>query len=433
MKNSVETEPHKSQKRSPKYIVAGAIGHVMEWFDFAIYAYAAPVISRHFFPSDDVLTSLMSTFAVFAVGFIARPLGGLVMGVLGDRIGSTKVLSLCVIMMAGATVFMGLLPTYEMIGFWAPVLLVMARLLQGFAVGGEIGSAASFLVEFAPPHRRGFYGSWTQQSAAVGLLLASLVFTALSVTLSEEALNSWGWRVPFVASVLLAIFGFYLRRSMPNTPKFENLVETEGIVKKPLTVVLRENGGAVIRAIGIIVCFTIGFYFIFTFLPSYIRVVVESSYSASFGSSVIGLSVFAVILPFLGHLSDKIGRKSLMICSYVGFIALPYPLLKLIETGSFPLMVVGQVGFVLVLALVAAPLMTALAELFRTSVRNSAVSVSYNLCVAALGGTAPMVATYLSSLEGSPEVYLAMYLGAAGIVSLLSIWTMKDRHKEPLA
>lgn len=385
------TEATKETTISVKHIMAGSIGHVMEWFDYAVYSYAAPIIAAQFFPSSDPVTSLLATFAVFAVGFAARPLGAFVLGPLGDKIGSTKVLSLSVIVMAIATVFMGLLPTYAQIGILAPILLVLARLVQGFSVGGEIGSATTFLVEIAPKKRRGFYGSWTHQSTAVGMLLASLVYTLLSLNLSPQALSDWGWRVPFVFSVLLAVFGFYLRRKMPNTPKYQQLVEENEVVKQPFREMLQTHHKRMLSVVGIIVSFTIGFYFIFTYLPTYIKTVVQSSYASAFGSNLFGLIFFAAILPFLGVLSDKVGRKPLMISAYTGFIVLTYPILLMINSGSFALLVLAQLVLVFLLALVAAPLQTALAEMFPTKVRNSSLSISYNVAIAVFGGTAPLV------------------------------------------
>lgn len=422
-----------SRSISPKAILAGSVGHIMEWFDYAIYAYSAPIIAGQFFPSSDPLTSLLATFAVFAVGFASRPLGAFVLGPLGDRIGSTRVLSLSVILMAAATTFMGLVPTYAQIGIWAPLLLVAARLVQGFSVGGEIGSASTFLVEIAPPRRRGFYGSWTHQSTSVGMLLASLVFTTLSLSLSPEDLQAWGWRVPFLMSVALAIFGYYLRRRLPNTPKFQTVLDEDKVVKHSFREMILNSRKAMLQVIGLIASFTIGFYFIFSYLPSHIKAVVDSSYASAFGSNVVALLVFAVILPLIGMLSDRIGRKPLMLAAYAGFIVLPYPLLLLINTGALGAIIVSQVAFVTILALVAAPLQTALAEMFPTRTRNSSLSVSYNVCVAALGGTAPLVATYLSSEWGGNPLPLAIYVGCGGLVSLLTLLGVKDRYREDLA
>ncbi|MBY4130159.1 MFS transporter [Rhodococcus fascians] len=420
------------QRISVKNIAAGSIGHVMEWFDYAVYAYAAPIIAVLFFPSTDPVTSLLATFAVFAVGFASRPLGALVLGPLGDRIGSTKVLSLSVVIMAIATAFMGILPTYDQIGIWAPVLLVAARLVQGFSVGAEIGSATTFLVEIAPRRRRGFYGSWTHQSTAVGMLLASVAFTLLSLNLSDQALESWGWRVPFLFSIALAFFGFYLRRKLPNTPKFEEVLEEGTVTDSSYREIFVDRYKTMLRVVGIIASFTIGFYFIFSYLPSYTSAFVESSFASAFGANAFGLIFFAIILPFLGMLSDRIGRKPLMLTGYAGFVVMSYPLLTLMNTGTFAAVVIAQLGFVLMLALIAAPLQTALAEIFPTRIRNSSLSISYNVAIALLGGTAPLVATYLSSIADDNRLFLALYLGCAGVISFLTMLGIKDRYRDDL-
>lgn len=422
-----------TSKISVKNIMAGSVGHVMEWFDYAVYSFASPIIAAQFFPSDDPVTSLLATFAVFAVGFAARPLGAFVLGPLGDKIGSTKVLSLAIILMAMSTLFMGLLPTYAQIGIWAPILLIAARLVQGFSVGGEIGSASTFLVEIAPRKRRGFYGSWTHQSTSVGMLLASLVYTILSLSLSSEALNSWGWRVPFIFSIFLAVFGFYLRKKMPNTPKFEEVLQHNEVVKQPFKKMLFTYRREMFRVVGVVVSFTIGFYFIFTYLPTYVKTVVHASYASAFGSNVLGLAFFAIILPFLGLLSDRVGRKPLMLTAYAGFAILTYPVLLMINSGSFVLLVVAQLVLVLLLALVAAPLQTALAEMFPTRVRNSSLSIAYNVSIALFGGTAPLVATYLNSISGNSPLSLAIYIGVGGVVSFFTLLPMKDKWREELS
>lgn len=414
-----------------KAIIAGSIGNVMEWYDWSIYGFFASVISKHFFPSQDPVASLLSTFLVFALGFVMRPLGSLVLGPYGDRVGRRKALALAVILMAIGTFMIGVIPTYEQIGVAAPILLVIARLIQGFSAGAEWGSSTSFLVEYAPRNRRGFYGSWQQFSTGAGLLSGSLVSTLLILSLPATALESWGWRVAFLIGIVLGLVGLYLRMKMEDTPKFIQAEQTENVAKQPLKEMVTKHPLQVLQAIGFTISWTVSYYITFTYLPTYVKTVVHMSFGDAMLSNVIILTFFILLIPFVGALSDKIGRKPLLLLSCAGFAILSYPMFLLINRGSFFMILLPQLILALFESFFAAPGPAALAEIFPTRVRNSSLSVGYNIGVALFGGTAPFIATYLISASGN-KLSPTWYVIICAVITFLVLLGLKDRYREEL-
>jgi MFS transporter, MHS family, proline/betaine transporter len=414
-----------------KAVVAGSIGNVMEWYDWSIYGFYASIISKQFFPSVDPLASLLMTFAVFAVGFLMRPLGSLFFGPYGDRVGRRKALAAAVIMMAVGTVMIGLVPNYNQIGIAAPILLVVARLIQGFSAGGEWGGSTSFLVEYAPKNKRGLYGSWQQVSTGGGLLAGSLVSTIFSFAMSPETLNSWGWRIPFLIGILLGILGLYLRMKIDDTPKFKEAEVTHETVKTPLKEMFTKHPKQILKSIGFTMHWTVSYYIFLTYMPTYINKVLHLSFSFALAANLIVLVFFMCIVPFMGHLSDRFGRKPMLICSCLGFIVFAYPVFLLIGKGGFLFVLLPQFVFAIFEAMYSGAGPAALAELFPTRVRNSALSVGYNLGVALFGGTAPFIATYLISATHnnfSPTFYV---IGCA-VVSFFVLLTLRETNQDEL-
>jgi MHS family proline/betaine transporter-like MFS transporter len=414
-----------------KAVVAGTIGNVMEWYDWSIYGLYAAIISKHFFPSQDPLASLLLTFAVFAVGFLMRPLGALFFGPYGDRVGRRKALSAAVIMMAVGTVMIGLVPTYEQIGIAAPILLVLARLIQGFSAGGEWGGSASFLVEYAPKGKRGLYGSWQQVSTGGGLLLGALVSTIFAFVLPSDILNSWGWRIPFLLGIVLGFVGLYLRLKIDDTPKFREAKEAQEIVKTPMKEIFTKHPKQFLQAVGFSIHWTITYYIFLTYMPTYINKVLNLSFSHALAANLIVLVFFMALIPFMGYFSDKFGRKPMLIGSCIGFIIFSYPVFLLIGNGGFLFVLLPQFILAIFLAMYSGPGPAALAELFPTRVRNSALSVGYNLGVALFGGTAPFIATYLISSTHN-NLSPTFYVIAGSIITLLTLFTLKETHKNEL-
>ena len=263
------------------------MGNCVEWFDFAVYGFLATYIGANFFPSDNPTASLLATFAVFGAAFFVRPLGGLVFGPIGDRLGRQRVLALVIILMSAASFAIGLLPTYATIGIWAPILLVFLRLLQGFSVGGEYGGAGSFVAEYSPDERRGYMVSWLMFSTLIGFLMGSVVVTALSALISEDAMSSWGWRIPFLIAGPLGIVGLYIRLRLEETPEFRALETTGEVAQAPLKEAFVENWRQILQVAGIAIIHNVGFYMVFTYMPTYFSTELGFGQTASFVSIVL--------------------------------------------------------------------------------------------------------------------------------------------------
>jgi MHS family proline/betaine transporter-like MFS transporter len=408
-------------------IAAAVLGNLLEWYDFAVYGYLALVLAAKFFPKGDEVGALLATFATFGVGFVVRPLGGILIGRMGDVRGRKAALTLTILLMAAGTVMIGLLPTYESGGLLAPALLVTARLVQGFAAGGEWAGATAFIVEWAPEHRRGLFGSFQQSSVAAGLLLGSGITALLSSLLATQQMEDWGWRVPFLLGGILAPVGFYMRRSIGETPAFERAREAPGSTGAPRPAALAA------KAFGFTVLWTTGYYVLLAYMPTFTQKVVGLSRSEALWSNTLGLLVLVLAAPLMGALSDRIGRKPLLLGCCAVFLALSYPLFHLMLAHKlFATVVAVQVVFGLMLALFSGPGPAAIAEIFPTRVRSTWMSVGYSLAVAIFGGFAPFIATWLIGATGSP-LSPTWYLMTAALASLLTIATLRETAHDKLA
>jgi len=419
------------EQAARKAVTAGAIGNFVEWYDYSVYGFFAPIIASQFFPSEDRVASLLATFAVFAVAFFMRPVGAFVFGHYGDTVGRRNTLAAAIILMGLATLMIGVLPTYGQIGVLAPILLVVARLLQGFSAGGEWSGSAAFMVEYAPANRRGVYGSWQQFSIVMGLLVGSAMGGLLGAVLSESALNAWGWRVPFILGMVVALVGLYLRLRVEDTPAFRIIEEKDEVTDAPVKESFTAHGGESLTAIGFTVAWTVAYYILLTYMPTFVSETLGLPLSQALLSNAIGLVALGVLIPFTAALSDRIGRKPLLI-SFSALIALlTYPLFLLASTKVLALIVLTQVIFGVIISLFSGPGPAALVEMFPTNVRYSALGVSYNLAVAAFGGTAPFIATYLISRTGS-NLAPGIYLIVAAVITLIVVSRMKETYREPL-
>ena len=420
-----------SSKQSGKAVLAAAIGNTLEWYDMAVYAYFAPVISTLFFPNTDRLASLLMTFAVFAVGFIVRPLGAWLFGPYGDKVGRKKALSLAIFLMGISTFAIGILPTYGQIGIIAPILLVIARLVQGISAGGEWGSNTSYIVEYAQQGKRGFFGSWNQVSTAGGSLLASIIAAILTYSFAQETLNSWAWRIPFILGIFICIFGYYLRSKLDETPEYQSIKKSEKVSNTPLRDLFKYHKKDVFVTFGFTVHWTGSFYLLLNYMPTYLSNSLNLPYNLALLANVIVLVFFVSIVPVIGALSDRIGRKPILITSTLGFIILSYPLFLLMSNSGFVIVVLGQLVLAIFLACYSGPGPAAIAELTSTRIRSSALSIGYNTAVALFGGTAPFIATYLISATGnnlSPTFYV---IGCA-VITFVVLLGIKETYKEPL-
>ncbi|SCX23816.1 MFS transporter [Mycolicibacterium fluoranthenivorans] len=410
-------------------VVGASIGNAVEWFDFAIYGFLATFIAAHFFPAGDDTAALLNTFAIFAAAFFMRPLGGLVFGPLGDRIGRQKVLAVVILLMSGATLLIGLLPTYTSIGVAAPLSLLGLRCVQGFSAGGEYGGGAVYLAEYADPERRGLTVTFMAWSGVLGFLLGSVTVTVLQATLPAAAMDSYGWRIPFLLAAPLGLVGLYIRLRLDDTPEFTALRTRADIARRPLYEALTTSWRPIMSVIGLFLIFNVGYYVVFTFLPSYLITTLHHSKTASFVSiTLAGLVALILILP-LAALSDRIGRRPLLIAGSAGFIVLAYPLFLLLNSGSLVAAIGAHCALAAIESVYVSAVVTAGVELFATRVRYSGFSVGYNVCVALFGGTTPYAVTWLTANVGS-VVAPAGYLMVAAVLSLGTVLTL-PRETDP--
>ncbi|HTI77584.1 MAG TPA: MFS transporter [Mycobacterium sp.] len=412
--------------------VRGAsIGNMVEWYDFAIYGFLATYIAEKFFPSGNDTAALLNTFAIFAAAFFMRPLGGFFFGPLGDRIGRQRVLAVVILLMSGSTLAIGLVPSYDVIGVAAPLLLLLLRCLQGFSAGGEYGSGACFLAEYASDKNRGFVVSFLVWSVVVGFLLGSLTVTGLEAVLDDNAMDAYGWRIPFLIAGVLGAVGLYIRLRLNDTPEFEELREKGKVAASPLKEAMTTSWRQILQIAGLVVIHNVGFYIVFTFLPSYFTKTLGFTKTNAFVSIAVASLVAIVLIPPLGALSDRIGRKPLLIAGAAGFAVFAYPLFLLLNTGSLTAAIAAHAGLAAIESLFVSASLAAGAELFATQVRSSGYSIGYNVSVAVFGGTAPYVATWLVARTGN-EVAPAFYVIAAAIVTLLTLFTIPETARRPL-
>jgi MFS transporter, MHS family, proline/betaine transporter len=414
-----------------KAVRGAAIGNTVEWYDFAIYSTLATYIADQFFPSGDETAALLSTFAVFAAAFFMRPLGGFFFGPLGDRIGRQRVLALVIILMSGSTFIIGLVPSYDSIGVAAPLLLLLLRCVQGFSAGGEYGSGACYLAEFAPDRHRGFVVSFLVWSVVVGFLLGSLTVTGLETVLPESAMSTYGWRIPFLIAGVLGVVGLYIRLRLGDTPEFETLREKGEVAESPLKEALTTSWRPILQIAGLVVIHNVGFYIVFTYLPTYFTKTLEFTKTNAFVSIIIASTVAIILIPPLGALSDRIGRKPLLIAGAVGFAVFAYPLFMLLNAGSLTAAIAAHAGLAAIESVFVSASLAAGAELFTTRVRSSGYSIGYNVSVALFGGTAPYVATWLVARTGN-ELAPAYYVIAAAIITLATVMNMRETAAQPL-
>jgi len=414
--------------RARRAVAAAVVGNVLEWYDFAVYAYMATIIAKKFFPASDEVTSLLSTFAAFGIGFVMRPLGGILIGRLGDTRGRKTALLVTIALMAAGTVLIGVIPSYESIGVAAPALVVFARLVQGFSAGGEWGGSTTFIVEWAPEGRRGFYGSLQQSSVAGGLLLGSAIAALLNTMVPPETLENWAWRIPFLLGGLLGPVGLYMRRNIEETPAFARAAEMPSENVSPSIAPLR----LAMRALGFTILWTVAYYIILSYMPTFLQKYVKLSRTEALWSTSAGLLVLVVATPLMGLLSDRIGRKPLLLAACAGFVLLPYPLFVLmLSRVSLATIVVVQVVLALTIALYSGPGPAAIAEIFPTKARSTWMSTGYSAGVAIFGGFAPFIATWLIARTGNP-ISPSYYVIAAAVASMAVILGLEETARRPL-
>ena len=406
----VNLETRAAERRT---VIAGLAGNVMEWYDFGVYGFFAAAIGTQFFPSDDPSTSLLASFGVFAVGFIARPIGGLLFGHIGDRLGRRAAVVSSVVLMIIPTLFMALLPTYAQIGVAAPILLVLLRLAQGLAVGGEYTTSMVLLVEEAQPSRRGFVGSFAPFGALGGLLLGSAVGATLMALLPEADAARWGWRLAFFSGLLIGLVVFLIRRRLPPD---KSILESEATRKSPIGEAFGAHWRTILKIVGFSLGNGVGFYLCFVYISTWLKEHQHVGASTALALNSLALFSMLFLTPLAGALSDRIGRKPVLFVGAAGFALFAWPIFWFINTPHLPAILAGQLAFALFLSCYGAG-PAFLVEAFPKHVRCSGLSIGYNLSQSIFGGTVPMVAVFLIKITGNP-LAPAFYLMAAGAVSL---------------
>jgi MFS transporter, MHS family, proline/betaine transporter len=420
-----EAVPGVEETTLRRAIVGASIGNTVEWFDFATYNFLAVTLAVVFFPPGNPTAALLSTFAIFAAAFFVRPLGGLFFGPLGDKLGRQRVLATVIILMSLSTFVIGFLPSYATIGIWAPLLLVVARCVQGFSAGGEFGGASTFLAEYSPDERRGFLVSWLEFSTLIGFVLGSTVVLFLTTVLPDDAMTSWGWRIPFLLAGPLGIVGLYIRLRLEDTPEFRALEETGEVSQSPFRESLVENWKQILQVGGLVIIQNIGFYVVLSYMTTYFQDPLGFSPTAASLSTTITLLVGMVLIPPLGALSDRVGRKPLLLASCIGFVVLTYPLFLLLNTGNLFAAVVAHIALGALLAVFISTSIAALTELFPTRVRYGGFSIGYNFSVAIFGGSSPYLAQYLVSTTGNSLAPAFIVIGGA-LATLLVVLTVRE-------
>ncbi|MGV0794669.1 MFS transporter [Mycolicibacterium sp. XJ1819] len=424
--------PHEEPGTVRKAIAASAVGNFTEWFDYGLYAYGVSYIATAIFPGDGATATLLALMT-FAVSFLVRPLGGFVWGPLGDRLGRRRVLAVTILLMAGATLCVGLVPSYAAIGLWAPALMVLLRMIQGFSTGGEYGGAATFMAEYAPTRRRGVLGSFLEFGTLAGFSAGALMMLGFSLVLTDDQMNTWGWRLPFLIAAPLGLIGLYLRSRLDETPVFKELSESgqrEDDIKNQFRDLLREYWSPILRLGGLVVALNVVNYTLLTYMPTYLENTIGLSTDMSLLVPIIGMLSMMLVLPLAGLLSDRIGRKPVWWISLIGLFVAGIPMFLLMSTG-----VVGAVIGFAVLGLLYMPQLATISAtfpaMFPTQVRYAGFAIAYNVSTAIFGGTAPAVNDWMINTTGD-GLFPAYYMMGACVVGAIALLKLPETARCPI-
>jgi len=404
----------KPSRMTPRAVIAATSGNVLEWYDFTVYGFLAPTVGHVFFPSQDHVASLLSAFAVLAVGYAARPIGSVIYGYIGDRIGRKPALLSSVTLMGIGSVLIGILPTYADIGVAASVLLVLIRIIQGISVAGEYTASGVLIVEEARKESRGFVGSWIACAMMLGCVLGSGVPALITSFISEEQVSAWGWRIPFFVGGGVALFSAVLRLHLSESTA---LADAGDRSKSPIRTALREYWPTILQMAALLIPTAIIYFMIFVYAASYLTDQMHFSTSSALDISTVNLIVIAVFGVAIGYLSDRFGRRTIFLLGAIGTLVFAWPLWLLMHHDALIVVFLGQLGFAMFNAIGWALSITVLSEMVPTRVRCSAVALSYNFCMAVFGGTTPIIATYLvnRTADDFAPVY---YVMVATLISL---------------
>lgn len=427
---SVSNSGSEKPKQLRKAVVVAGVGTTVEYFDYTIYAIQATALAAVFFPSEDPTAGLLSTLAVFAASFLLRPLGGIIISNIGDRVGRKAQLTIAIVGMGIATLGMGLLPAYAAIGIAAPILLAVLRCVQALAAGGEAGGAAAYVVEYAPESRRGLYASSVQVGVVGGTALATLTLIILHAIVPAEAMAEWGWRIPFFISAVLTVAAWLYRRTVEESPDFQRMAEKNQVATVPFFALIRNNWVGVIKmAIANLISFS-SYYIVFTFMTTYFGLTETiDPVSASFAILTTQI-ISAATMPLYGRLSDSVGRRPVMIGALIAFIVASYPLFLWIGIGTIPA-VIGLLFLGQFVSAFMACMASAYTELFPPQVRASGFSLGFNLAAIFGGGIAPYIATWLMDITGN-DASPAFFIIFTAVLSFVAVLSMKETAHKPL-
>lgn len=410
-----------------KAVVATALGNAMEWFDFGIYSYLAVIIGKVFFTGASGPLQLVFSFATFAVAFLVRPLGGMFFGMLGDKLGRKKILTITLVLMSLATLSMGLIPGYAKIGNMAPVLLLLARLVQGFSTGGEYSGAMTFIAESTPDKKRGFFSSGLEVGTLVGYIAGSGIVTILTFVLGDDKMLDWGWRIPFFIAAPMGLIGLYLRNNLEESPVFEAMSEEshkeneKGLMKK----VFVYHWPQLLKGMVLVLFFNVVDYMLLSYMPSYLNVVLGYGQSKGLLLILIVMFIMIPIVLFMGYLSDQIGNKRLVLGGLIGVVLLSIPSFKMIQSGANLTVFLGLMILAILLATFEATMPSMLPSLFFTEVRYVALAVTFNISVSIFGGTTPLVMSWLIKVTNNHMVP-AYYIMGACLIGIVTMIFVKD-------
>ena len=420
----------KNNSSMAKAVFSGVLGNMLEWFDYGLYGYFAVIISAEFFTSDDPVVGLLLSFMTFAIGFLVRPIGGLLVGAYADKHGRIKALTVTILAMGICTMLMGCLPTYEQVGILAPILLTVLRLIQGLATGGEFGSSLTFISEYGTPHNRAFLVSFQPLSVGCGLIIGSTAGLILTTFLPEEALYAWGWRIPFICGILIAIYGVHMRKNVPDSPEFTKMKEQKKAQavedKLPFKDLFMHFKTPIITVILLLAGASTTYYLLITYMPTYISQFVGSSLSDSFVVNTSVIAIYLIICPFAGKLIDKIGRRKGLIIGCIGFLVFTYPVFFILIQHTNPIIMIALLGILVACqTLIAVANAVIPSEIFPTNLRNSGIGFSYNLSAAVFGGLAPLEATALIAATSNTLAITWLIFGAILVTLLTGIFMLK--------
>lgn len=428
-------KPSVDERTVKRAVWASAMGNATEWYDYGVFTSGAIAVSigTQFFPGEG--NAVLKSLALLAVGFIVRPFGGAFFGPLGDKLGRKRVLAITILLMSGCTFLVGVLPTYAgsySMGIAAPIAILLLRIIQGFSTGGEYGGAATFIAEYSPTKRRGFFGSFLELGTLAGYVLGNLVVLSVTLSLSADQVDAWGWRIPFFVALPLGLIGLYLRNKLEDTPEFRRMEAAgEAPKKAPLKEIFVRNWRMILNLIGIVLLLNVADYLLLTTMPTYFTDTLKINDNTS-TLIIIAVEVIqmAIIIP-LGALSDRIGRKPLLLTAAIGFLVLSWPCLKLMQSGSILWLFVGFLIVAILLVFMLAVIGSTFPAMFPTRVRYGSFAIGYNVSTSLFGGTCGVIVTALIKSTGN-EDWPAYYLMAAALIAILPIIKIPETSQVPM-